>query len=46
MQTKTSTKTKREYRCGQCGRRLKAERWVYSRHTGSRYCWPGEGCAR
>jgi len=32
------------HRCGKCGRRLKTNRWVYSRWTGNRYCWPGEGC--
>ena len=32
----------RTYSCGSCGKTLKAERWIYSRHTGSRYCWPGE----
>jgi hypothetical protein len=30
------------FACGCCGRRLPAERYVYSRWTGSRYCWPGE----
>lgn len=34
----------RTYRCADCGRKLTAERWVYSRHTGARYCTPGEGC--
>jgi len=34
----------RTYRCGQCGRKLKQEHWIYSGHTGSRYCYPGEGC--
>lgn len=46
--TNTTTKAKRppltEHRCAKCGRRLRKERWVYSRHTGNRYCWPGEGC--
>lgn len=36
--------TTRTYRCNACGRQLPHQRWVYSRHTGSRYCWPGEGC--
>ncbi len=31
-----------EYQCGVCGRRLPLDRWIYSRHTGARYCWPGE----
>lgn len=35
---------RREYDCGDCGRRLPHERWIYSRHTGARYCTPGEGC--
>lgn len=34
----------RTYRCADCGRKLTAERWVYSRHTGARYCTPGDGC--
>ena len=38
------TSTRREYRCGVCGRRLPHERWIYSRHTGSRYCTAAEGC--
>lgn len=36
----------RGYRCASCGRKLTNERWVYSRHTGARYCLPGEGCER
>lgn len=27
-----------------CGRELKNEQWVYSSHTGLRYCPPGAGC--
>ena len=38
--------TPRKYQCATCGRRLKVGRWVYSKHTGSRYCWPGEGCQK
>lgn len=34
----------RVYHCAICGRKLKQDRWVYSSHTGSRYCWPSEGC--
>jgi hypothetical protein len=34
------------YRCARCDRELEPERWVYSHHTGARYCWPGEGCNR
>jgi hypothetical protein len=34
----------RVYRCACCGRKLKPERWIYSRFTKSRYCWPTEGC--
>lgn len=37
---------KRVHRCAKCGRRLKVERSVYSRHTKARYCWPGEGCEK
>jgi len=40
-----ATTTRRTYCCGQCGRELKNEHWIYSRFTGARYCWPGEGCA-
>jgi len=39
---KKSSSTKRTYSCGSCGKTLKNERWIFSRHTGSRYCWPGE----
>lgn len=40
-----TTKTKqRQYHCTKCGRKLKHEQWVYSKHTSSRYCLPGEGC--
>jgi hypothetical protein len=35
---------KRTYSCGCCGRKLKADHWVYSIWTKARYCWPGEGC--
>lgn len=31
-----------QYRCAKCSRKLPVERYVYSRFTGSRYCWPGE----
>jgi len=34
--------SKRTYTCGVCSKTLKNERWIYSRHTGQRYCWPGE----
>ena len=34
--------TKTAYTCGVCSKTLKNERWIYSRHTGQRYCWPGE----
>jgi len=36
---------RRVYHCALCGRTLPHERWVYSRHTNSRYCTTGEGCA-
>ena len=32
----------RTYRCALCNRRLRDERWIYSRHSGNRYCFPGE----
>jgi hypothetical protein len=35
--------TKRIHRCAVCGRKLKADHYVYSRWTKQRYCWPGEG---
>ena len=35
-------KNGRVYHCAICGRRLSPERWVYSRFTGNRFCWPGE----
>jgi hypothetical protein len=38
------TPQRREYHCADCGRKLPHERWIYSRHTGARYCTPGEGC--
>jgi len=38
------TKTTTPRFCAACNRRLPPERWVYSQHTGARYCWPGEGC--
>jgi len=46
----TESKVKRppltDHRCACCGRRLRRECWVFSRHTGNRYCLPGEGCQR
>ena len=37
---------KRVYCCASCGRELKPDAWIYSRHTGSRYCTPADprGC--
>ena len=29
-----------DHKCGVCGRRLPSEQWVYSQHTGNRYCLP------
>jgi hypothetical protein len=37
-------KTKAEYHCGRCQRKLRPQRWVYSQFTRARYCWPGTGC--
>ena len=34
--------SKRTYSCACCGKTLKNERWIFSRHTNARYCWPGE----
>ena len=33
-----------EHRCAICRRRLPTEQWVFSRHTGNRYCLPGAKC--
>jgi hypothetical protein len=30
-----------QFTCGLCGRKLPVEQYVYSRHTGARYCLPG-----
>lgn len=37
------------YRCDRCDRPLRHHtdgraRWIYSPHTGARYCYPGDGC--
>lgn len=34
------------YACNRCGKRGLAEKMVYSRHTGNRYCTDLDGCAR
>lgn len=34
------------YACGRCGKRGTAETMVYSRHTGNRYCFKLDECAR
>lgn len=44
--TATRPRVYTRYLCARCGRRLKREHFVYSSHTGLRYCWPGEGCNR
>jgi len=31
-----------QFRCALCGRKLPQEQYVYSRHTGARYCLPTE----
>lgn len=53
MTTKTQVKKiKSKYICARCGKPLftsgadGSTRWIHSSHTGSRYCWPGEGCNR
>jgi len=33
-----------QFRCALCGRKLPVEQYVYSRHTGNRYCLPTEKC--
>lgn len=45
MPTKEKRKKSR-FRCAVCRRFLPQERWVYSQHTGNRYCLPGDGCAK
>lgn len=40
------TKTKRAIRCGICQRRLRNNRWVYSKFSRNHYCMPGEGCQK
>ena len=32
--------------CARCRRRLRDGRWIFSKHTRLRYCYPGEGCAK
>jgi hypothetical protein len=34
------------YACGRCGRRATADRMVYSRHSGNRYCIDMGACAK
>ena len=36
----------KEYHCGLCGRKLKHEEWIYSQHTGARFCQPDNGCVK
>ena len=31
-----------QYRCAICRRKLPQDQWVYSRHTGNRYCFDGK----
>ena len=33
-----------DHRCAICRRKLPSEQWVFSRHTGNRYCLPGTKC--
>jgi hypothetical protein len=40
----TATRPKMVYHCARCKRRLK--RYVYSKTTRYRYCYPGEGCGK
>ena len=40
------TTAMRHHKCERCRRVLPRDRWIYSRHTGARYCWPGEGCGK
>lgn len=39
---RTAKRKRSTYCCALCGRQLPTDRWIYSRFTGSRYCWPGE----
>lgn len=36
----------RAYRCTKCNRVLRNRRWVYSKATRARFCFPGEGCQK
>lgn len=42
----TVPRPRTEHRCATpgCGAVLTAERWIFSSHTGDRYCYPNEGC--
>ena len=31
-----------QFRCALCGRKLPQEQWVFSRHSGNRYCLEGQ----
>jgi hypothetical protein len=42
----TKKRKKSRFRCAVCRRYLPQERWVYSSHTGNRFCYPGEGCQK
>jgi len=39
-----ATRKLSQFRCAICRRRLPQDQWVYSRHTGNRYCLPGVKC--
>lgn len=36
--------TRRTYVCARCGRKADADQFVYSKHTGKRYCVELEAC--
>lgn len=38
----TGEKPAKTYRCARCNRKLRDGRWIFSRFTKQRYCWPGE----
>lgn len=52
MQSQISKPKRRrtKFRCAICNRRLwnldGRAHYIYSRFTGNRYCWIGEGCKR
>lgn len=42
----TATRTPPVHRCALCHTRLPAQQWIYSRHTGNRFCLDYRACER